>query len=145
MTAVDEPTRFRREPGTDTCVIPRYARSGSEGGPQAPPKRAGVRFLAERWPTKGAGEWRDFWRERGMRELARVLNESWEPLTVASPAERESCAFRVASLLGSRAPLLALADELGRIRGDELGLPAAPDEDERAAATITTWFTSAAA
>ena len=36
-------------------------------------------------------------------------------------------------------------EELGRIRRDELGLPAASDEDERAAATITTWFTSAAA
>jgi hypothetical protein len=104
-----------------------------------------VRFLAERWPTKGAGEWRDFWRDRGMRELVRVLDESWAPLAAASPAERESCAFRVASLLGSRAPMVALAEELGRIRRDELGLSAAPGEDERAAVTITTWFTSAAA
>ena len=104
-----------------------------------------MRLLAERWPTKGAGEWRDFWRDRGMRELARVLDESWAPLVAASPAERESCAFRVASLLGSRAPQVALAEELGRIRRDGLGLPAASDEDERAAASITTWFTSAAA
>jgi hypothetical protein len=104
-----------------------------------------VRFLAEGWPTKGAGEWRDFWRERGMQELARVLEESWAPLASASPAERESCAFRVASLLGSRAPVAALAVELGRIRRDELGLAAAPGEDERAAVTITSWFTSAAA
>ena len=104
-----------------------------------------MRLLAERWPTKGAGEWRDFWRDRGMRELARVLDECWAPLAAASPAERESCAFRVASLLGSRAPQVALAEELGRIRRNELGLPAASDEDERAAATITTWFTSAAA
>jgi hypothetical protein len=104
-----------------------------------------VRFLAERWPTKGAGEWRDFWRERGMQELARMLNESWAPLAAAPPAERESCAFRVASLLGSRAPVSALAEELGRIRRDELGLAAVPGEDERAAVTITSWFTSAAA
>ena len=79
-----------------------------------------------------------------MRELARVLEESWPPITAAGPSERESCAFRVASLLGSRAPRDALAEELGRIRGD-FGLPAAPDEDERSAATITSWFTSAAA
>jgi hypothetical protein len=105
----------------------------------------GVRFLAERRPTKGAAEWREFWRERGMQELARVLVESWPPLAVASPAARESCAFRVASLLGSRAPRVALTEELGRIRHDELGLPASPDEDEHAAVTIANWFTSAAA
>ena len=79
-----------------------------------------------------------------MRELARVLEESWAPIAAAGPEERESCAFRVASLLGSRAPLGALAEELGRVRRD-FGLPAAPDEDERSAATITSWFTSVAA
>ena len=104
-----------------------------------------MRFLAERWPTKGAGEWRDFWRERGMPELAQVLAESWAPLAAASPAERESCGFRIASLLGSRAPVPALAEELGRIRRDELGLAAAPGVDQRVAVTITSWFTSAAA
>ena len=41
--------------------------------------------------------------------------------------------------------MVALAEELRRIRRDELGLAAAPDEDERAAVTITSWFTSAAA
>jgi hypothetical protein len=107
--------------------------------------RARVRFLAERWPTKGAAEWREFWQEHGVRELARLLEESWPPLAAASPAARESCAFRVASLLGSRAPRVALTEELGRIRRHGLGLPAARDEDERAAVTITSWFTSAAA
>jgi hypothetical protein len=104
-----------------------------------------VRFLAERRRTKGAAEWREFWREHGMRELACRLEESWPPLAAASPAARESCAFRVASLLGSRASRAALTEELGRIRRDELGLPASPGEDERAAVTITSWFTSAAA
>jgi hypothetical protein len=104
-----------------------------------------VRFLVERWPTKDAAEWRDFWRTRGMQELDGLLAESWPPIAAASPGERESCAFRVASLLGSRAPRVALAEELGRIRRDELGLPAEPEEDERIAATITSWFTSAAA
>ena len=96
------------------------------------------------WPTKGAAEWREFWRERGIGELARVLAESWPPIATANAAERESCAFRVASLLGSRAPRVALAEELGPVRRD-FGLPAAFDEDDRAAVTITTWFTSAAA
>ena len=79
-----------------------------------------------------------------MGELARVLEESWPPVATASAAERESCAFRVASLLGSRAPRVALAEELGRVRRD-FGLAADPDEDERSAETITSWFTSAAA
>ena len=104
-----------------------------------------MRFVAERWPTKVAAEWREFWRDQGMPELARLLEESWPPLAAASPAARESCAFRIASLLGSRAPRVALTEELGRIRRDELGLPASPGEDEHAAVTITTWFTSAAA
>jgi hypothetical protein len=80
-----------------------------------------------------------------MRELARLLEESWPPLAAASPAARESCAFRVASLLGSRASRDALTEELGRIRRGGLGLPASPDEDEHAAVTIANWFTSAAA
>jgi hypothetical protein len=100
--------------------------------------------LAERWPTKAAAEWREFWRERGMRELSRVLQQSWPPLEAASVEERESCAFRVASLLGSRAPRGTLAEELGRVRHD-FGLPADTDEDERSAVAITSWFTSAAA
>jgi hypothetical protein len=104
-----------------------------------------VHFVAEHWPTKGAAEWREFWRDHGMLELGRLLEQSWPTLAAASPAARESCAFRVASLLGSRAPRVALTEELGRIRRDELGLPASPDEDEHAAVTITSWFTSAAA
>ena len=104
-----------------------------------------MRFLTERRPAKGAAEWREFWREHGMGELSRLLEERWPPLAGASPAARESCAFRVASLLGSRAPRVALTDELGRIRRDGLGLPAARHEDEHAAVAITGWFTSAAA
>ena len=100
--------------------------------------------MTESWPTKGAGAWREFWRERGMRELARVLEETWPPIAEASPVERESCAFRVASLLGSRAPRAALAEELGRVRRD-FELPGSPEEDERSAVAITSWFTSAAA
>ena len=96
------------------------------------------------WPTKSAAQWREFWRERGMRELARVLEETWPPIATASAAQRESCAFRVASLLGSRAPRVALAEDLGRVRRD-FGLAAASGEDERSAATIASWFTSAAA
>jgi hypothetical protein len=79
-----------------------------------------------------------------MRKLTRVLEESWPPIAQASPAERESSAFRVVSLLGSRAPRGALAEELGRVRRD-VGLPAAPDEDERSAEAIMSWFVSAPA
>ena len=104
-----------------------------------------MHFVAEHWPTKDAAEWREFWRDHGMLELGRLLEQSWPTLAAASPAARESCAFRVASLLGSRAPRVALTEELGRIRRDELGLSASPDGDEHAAVTITSWFTSAAA
>jgi hypothetical protein len=79
-----------------------------------------------------------------MRELAALLAGTWPPLRAAPLEAQEACAFRIASLLGSRAPRAALAEELGRIR-DELDLAAAPAEDERTAATIGDWFTSAAA
>ena len=79
-----------------------------------------------------------------MRELARVLEESWPPLAEATTVERESCSFRVASLLGSRAPRAALAEELGRVRRDD-ELPGSSDEDERSAGALTSWFMSAAA
>jgi hypothetical protein len=91
-----------------------------------------------------AADWRRFWEERGMRELRLLLAESWDPLGAGTPREREAAGFRIASLLGSRAPRAAIAEELGRIRA-ELGLGEALHEDERAAATIADWFTSAAA
>jgi len=55
--------------------------------------------------TRSANEWRDFWRDRGERELALLLGELAPHTT------------RVATLLGSRAPRSALAAELGRIAG----------------------------
>ena len=57
--------------------------------------------------TRSANEWRDFWRDRGERELASILDEYEPHLT------------RIATLLGSRAPREALVAELGRIRENE--------------------------
>jgi hypothetical protein len=91
-----------------------------------------------------AGDWRRFWEERGMRELRLLLAECWDPLGAGTPREREACAFRIASLLGSRAARPAIAEELSRIRG-ELRLGEAPEEDARAAATIAAWFETVAA
>ena len=68
---------------------------------------------------RGANEWRDFWRDGGDRELAAQLDEL-APYSV-----------RIATLLGSGAPLRALVAELGRIREHELG--ADPDPDHAAA------------
>ena len=91
--------------------------------------------------VRSAAEWREFWEERGMRELRLLLAESWPPLGAGTSREREACAFRIASLLASRAASPAIAEELGRIRG-ELRLGEAPEEDSRAAAAIAAWFES---
>jgi hypothetical protein len=48
-------------------------------------------------------------------------------------------ATRLSTLLGSRAPLRAIAAELGRMRAD-LGVQADAAEDERAAAIVQEWF-----
>jgi hypothetical protein len=78
--------------------------------------------------TRSANEWRDFWRDRGERELGALL------------AEFEPHATRVATLLGSRAPRAALVAELGRIREHELGLTADPQRDEAMSDRVYDWF-----
>jgi hypothetical protein len=92
-----------------------------------------------------AGDWRAFWRARGMRELQLLLWAALDPLDDGSPGEYDGYALRVASLLGSRASREAIAAELGRIRHDELGLEPDPAEDARAATKINAWFEGAAA
>jgi hypothetical protein len=77
---------------------------------------------------RSANEWRDFWRDGGERELAARLDEL-EPHSV-----------RVATLLGSNAPLRALVAELGRIREHELQAPPDAARDEELATRIYDWF-----
>ena len=78
-----------------------------------------------------------------MAELRGLLHHEWAPLADADALD--ACAFRIASLLGSRAPATALAEELGRIRLDDLHAAADPAADTRAARRIASWFASAPA
>jgi hypothetical protein len=80
---------------------------------------------------RSANEWRDFWRDGGERELAGQLDEL-APYSV-----------RIATLLGSGAPLRALVGELGRIREHELGAPPDPARDAELAERVYAWFESA--
>jgi hypothetical protein len=70
---------------------------------------------------RAANEWRDFWRDGGTRELAARLGDLAPHAT------------RVATLLGSNAPVGALAAELGRIRGTD-------EPDDGLAQAIYDWF-----
>ena len=81
---------------------------------------------------RSANEWRDFWRDGGERELHAQLEE-FAPHSV-----------RIATLLGSNAPLRALVAELGRIREHELGGPADPGRDEDLAGRVYAWFETSA-
>jgi hypothetical protein len=80
---------------------------------------------------RSANEWRDFWREGGERELAARLDEL-APYSV-----------RIATLLGSGAPLRALVGEFGRIREHELASPPDPERDAELAGRVYAWFESA--
>ena len=80
---------------------------------------------------RSANEWRDFWRDGGERELHAQLDE-FAPYSV-----------RIATLLGSNAPLRAVVAELGRIREHELAAPADPARDADVAGRIYAWFESA--
>ena len=81
---------------------------------------------------RSANEWRDFWRDGGERELHAQLDE-FAPYSV-----------RIATLLGSNAPLRALVAELGRIREHELAAPPDPERDAEVAGRIYSWFETAA-
>ena len=83
---------------------------------------------------RNATEWREFWRDRGERELAAVLGAAWPPA-------RDRDATRIATLLGSRAPAEALTHELGRMRQGRA--PANDAEDAAAADRIVAWFEAA--
>jgi len=81
---------------------------------------------------RSANEWRDFWRDGGERELHAQLGE-FAPYSV-----------RIATLLGSNAPLRALVAELGRIRAHELGAPPDPERDTELADRVYGWFEASA-
>ncbi len=82
---------------------------------------------------RGANEWRDFWRDGGERELHAQL-EGLAPYSV-----------RIATLLGSNAPLHALVAEFGRIRENELQAARDPERDAALASRVHAWFESASA
>jgi hypothetical protein len=80
---------------------------------------------------RSANEWREFWRDGGERELAAQLGEL------------ASYSVRIATLLGSGAPIRALVAELGRVRSHELGADPDPERDAELAARVYAWFESA--
>jgi hypothetical protein len=93
---------------------------------------------------RSANEWRSFWHHGGDSELREVLRREWPPLHDAAEADCARPAERIATLLGSNAPVRALASELGRIRADELGAEPDPEADRAAAAAIHAWFAARA-
>ena len=82
---------------------------------------------------RSASEWRSFWHQGGEAELCEVLRDVWSSDTSVAQAER------VALLLGSAAPVRALAGELGRLRA-ESGLEPDADADRDAAEKVDEWF-----
>jgi hypothetical protein len=94
---------------------------------------------------RSANEWRSFWHHDGDAELRSVLQDAWPPLRDLAEAACARPTERIATLLGSNAPLRALVSELGRIRADELGAEPDPGADRAAAETIMRWFEAVAA
>jgi hypothetical protein len=88
---------------------------------------------------RSASDWRGWWAERGERELRVVFAEAWPPLERVDEETRGHYATRLATLLGSRAPVRAIAAELGRMRA-ELDLPPDSPEDQAAAERVYEWF-----
>ena len=91
---------------------------------------------------RSANEWRSFWHRGGDVELRALLRREWPPLREASEQAASRPAERIATLLGSNAPLRALVSELGRIRADELGAAPDADADRATAEAVLSWFES---
>jgi len=89
---------------------------------------------------RNANEWRSFWHQGGDTELRALLRREWPPLQTAVEGVAARPAERIATLLGSNAPVRALASELGRIRADELGVDPDAEEDRTTAEMIQRWF-----
>ena len=68
------------------------------------------------------------------------MRHAWPPLQDASETDAARPAERIATLLGSNAPVRAISSELGRIRADELGAAPDPGADLEAAEAIQRWF-----
>jgi hypothetical protein len=99
----------------------------------------GARPAAAALRPRSASDWRGWWAAGGERELRAVLREAWPPLAETDDETCAHLATRLATLLGSRAPVKALAAELGRMRA-ELGAEPEQAEDLTAAARIEGWF-----
>jgi hypothetical protein len=91
---------------------------------------------------RNANEWRSFWHHGGDAKLREVLRAEWPPLHDAPEQACARPAERIATLLGSNAPVRALASELGRIRVDEIGAEPDPEADRASAEAIQSWFAS---
>jgi len=94
---------------------------------------------------RNANQWRDFWHHGGDAELREVLRREWPALRDTSERVSARPAERVAALLGSSAPVRALASELGRIRAEELGVSPDPEADLATAEAVRRWFEAHAA
>jgi hypothetical protein len=88
---------------------------------------------------RSSTDWRQWWAEGGEQELRALLRQAWPPLASVDDGTCAHMATRLSTLLGSRAPLRALAAELRRMRA-ELGAPSDDAEDERTAAIVQEWF-----
>jgi hypothetical protein len=92
---------------------------------------------------RSATDWRTWWAGGGELELRAVLREAWAPLAAADDETCAHYATRLATLLGSRAPLQALVAELGRMRR-ELGVSPDDEADRRVAERVQAWFPAGA-
>ena len=68
------------------------------------------------------------------------MRREWPPLHDAPEQACARPAERIATLLGSNAPVRALASELGRIRADEIAAEPDPEADRATAEAIHAWF-----
>ncbi len=94
-------------------------------------------------------QWAKWWTESGERELRQILFWRWDPIGVAddfpvTEDEYDSYVMHVASLLRDAASLDAVADYLGTVERDSMGIHETPRAEahrrEVASFLLDSWY-----
>ena len=79
--------------------------------------------------------------QRQLDQLNLILWAAWDPIGLGVPTdEYASYAPRVLALLQAGSREGVVAEELSRIRSEQMGVPGCPDADSRAADKLCEWY-----